>query len=80
MPLPYIRKIFVICTSSAKYCQVFHYAPYMEWVCTQCVNIKFLMSKIKSFKYTVFVGECGIIAKIWSRQNIVDKPGIFPVL
>ena len=80
MPLLYIRKIFVICTSSTKYCQVFHYAPYMEWVCTQHVNIKFLMSKIKSLKYTVFVGKCGIIAKILSRQNGVDKPGIFPVL
>ena len=80
MPLPYIRKLFVICTSSAKYCQVFHYAPYMEWVCTQRVNIKFLMSKIKSFKYTVLIGKCGIIAKILSRQNGVDKPGIFPLL
>ena len=28
----------------------------------------------------VFVGKCGIIAKILSRQNGVDKPGIFPVL
>ena len=78
MPLPYIRKIFVICTSSVKYCQVFPHAPYMEWVCTQRVNIKFLMSKIKSLKYTVFAGKCGIIAKILSRQNGVDKPGIFP--
>ena len=77
MPLPYIRKIFVICISSAKYCQVFPHAPYMEWVCTR-VNIKFLMSKIKSLKYTVFAGKCGIIAKILSRQNGVDKPGIFP--
>ena len=80
MPLLYIRKIFVICTSSTKYCQVFHYAPYMEWVCTQRVNVKFLMSKIKSLKYTVFIGKCGIIAKSLSRQNGVDKPGIFPVL
>ena len=80
MPLLYIRKIFVICTSSTKYCQVFHYAPYMEWVCTQRVNVKFLMSKIKSLKYTVFIGKCGIISKSLSRQNGVDKPGIFPVL
>ena len=36
-----VRKIFVICTSGAKYCQVFPYAPYisMEWFCTQCVAI-----------------------------------------
>ena len=35
------------------------------------------MSKIKSFKY---VGKCGIIAKISSRQNGVGEPGIIPVL
>ena len=38
------------------------------------------MSKIKSFKYTVYVGKYGIIAKISSRQNGVGEPGIIPVL
>ena len=42
MPLPYVR----ICTSSAKYCQVFPYSPYMEWFCTQRVATETTDNKI----------------------------------